>query len=245
MNPASTIGMFPGANLADQIDTFSAILGIISFVVVACQWLMRGRDREAATRGDLKRVGSLVANALTDQLAQSLTAAERLRLDEAAWLTEDQRDHIHANMLADVSRALDRALVGAGEQAKHVADDLLNGRTGTAESVLEREAKKESAELASEALHLQAAVVSLRDINKAIAACTRAIELAPRDALAWSQLAQLYLRNGELHKAQSAFERALSIKTAVPVQNRIELLDIRNPDFRKQTPNGEAPVAIH
>ncbi len=236
MNPASTIGMLPGTNIADQIDTFSAILGIISFVAVACQWLMRGRDREAATRGDLKRVGSFVANALTDQLAQSLTAAERLRLDEAAWLTEGQRDYIQANMLTDVSRALDRALVSAGGEAKRVADDLRNGQTGSAESALEREAKKESAELASEALHLQAAVVSLHDINKAIAACARAIELAPRDALAWSQLAQLYLRNGELHKAQSAFERALSIKTAVPVQDRIQLLDIRNTESRKPKP---------
>ena len=114
MNPASTVGMFPVANMADQIDTFSAILGIISFVVVAFQWLMRGTDREAATRGDLRHVGSFVADPLADQLAQSLIASERLRLGEAAWLTEDQRDRIEANMLADVSRALDRALVGAG-----------------------------------------------------------------------------------------------------------------------------------
>ena len=245
MNPASTIGVFPGANFADQIDIFSAILGIISFGVVAVQWLMRGTDREVATREDLKQIGSYVAGALSDQLVQSLTAAERLRLGEAAWLTENQRDRIEANMLAGVSRALDRALVGAGDQAKHVADDLRNGRTGTAEFVLEREAKNESAERASEALHLQAAVVSLRNIDKAIAACVRAIELTPRDALGWSQLAHLYLRNGELHKAQSAFQRALSIETAVPVQDRIELLDIRNTDSRKHTSNVEALVAIH
>lgn len=245
MNPASTIGMFPGVSMADQIDTFSAILGIISFVVLAVQWLMRGTDREGATREDLKQIGSYVAGALSDQLAQFLTAAERLRLREAAWLTEDQRDRIEANMLADVSLAIDRALAGAGGRAKDVADDLRNGRTGTAEYVLEREAKNVNEERASEALHLQAAVVSLRDIDKAIAACTRAIELTPRDALGWSQLGHLYLRNGELKKAQTAFERALSIKTAVPVQDRIELLDIRNPDFRKQTPNGEARVAIH
>ena len=231
--------------MADQIDTFSAVLGIISFVVLAGQWFTRSRDRKAATRGDLKLVGSFVANALSDQLARSLTAAERLRLDKVDWLTEDQKDHIQTKILTDVSRAIDRTLVGAGGQAKLVAEDLLNGRTGIAENWLEREARMESAEQASEALHLQAALTSLRDIDKAIAACTRAIELMPCDALGWSQLAHLYLRNGELQKSQDAFERALKIKTVAPVRDRIQLLDIRDTDFRKRLADGGDIVAVH
>ena len=243
----TSFGLLEGANMADQIDTFSAILGIISFVVVAGQWLIRGRDREAATRGDLKRVGSFVTSAISDQLALSITTAERLRLDKAEWLTTDQRDHIEANMLTRVSRAIDRALEGAGEQASDVAKDLLDGQTETAENVLERQASTGSTERASEALHLKAAVVSLHDIEQAIAACRRAIELEPCDAIGWSQLAHLYLRNGDLNQAQDAFENAITMKTAVPepARGRIELFDIRDMGLLKRSTDSTATSRVH
>lgn len=244
MDLTSSIGMLTGASLADQIDTFSAVLGIISFGVLAYRWMMRGWDREVATRGDLKRLGLFVADALSDQLAQSLTSAERRRVREAGWLTQDQRNRIETNMLQDVSRAIDRALEGSGDQAKELADDLFNGRTWTAEDVLEREAKTDTPAAASDALHLQAAMTSLRDIDRALAICRRAVELTPHDALGWSQLAQLYLRNGDMRKAQDALQRALLIGSSEPSDNQpVSLLD-HNTASRDPASNGALATVV-
>lgn len=212
----------PGETLIDKIDVFSGVLGITAFFLssgmITYRWMLSESDGEPATRGDLRQLSAFVANALSEQVSESLALAARQQLWEANWLTRDQKERSESMLLDDVSRAIEQALSGSEAESRQISNDLFNGRTESAERKLSHDAKHEDSVSASRALHLQAAITSLRDVDAALAACRRAVELTPDDALGWSRLAHLYLRSGDTSNAQTALERALAAGEKEAVQ---------------------------
>ena len=93
---------------------------------------------------------------------------------------------------------------------------LIKGNLDAAEDYFEAKSKAEltsggSSYEVAEALHLKAALQSLRDQAGAIDACLRAVNRNPAEPPGWSRLGHLYLPAGKLTEAQTAFQKTVVV----------------------------------
>lgn len=211
----------PGASADAKIELVANVLGIAGFVMSLALMILtpivrRGRNRPA-TLGDLDRLSSAVVDMIGDRIVDQLTRSAALPIAQAPRLLTGQLGPTEDRVRTDLLAAVNAVAKSGSAQAQLAASRLLEGDTRLAEAFLAEEAdrliSKGEFRAASEALHLKAALHSLRDTSSALHSCRRAVTLDPTDALGWSRLGHLYLRNGEIDRARAAFERATSLQT--------------------------------
>lgn len=217
---AGLIVHVPGETLNDKTGLLANIFGIAGFIlsvgiVVARLVTQRGK-RRPATLADLDRLGASIVASFQDRIVDQLAAGELTRLADASWLAPKQRNTAQDQLKRGLAAAVQAIASDATENGRSAASALINGDLDAAENYFE--AKSKSGETdggssydAAEALHLKAALQSLRDPTGAVDACLRAVDRNPTDPLGWSRLGHLYLRTGQLTEAQAAFQRAVAV----------------------------------
>ena len=135
---------------------------------------------------------------------------------DASWLAPKQRDAAQDQLKRGLAAAVQAIARDDTENGRSAASALIKGDLDAAEDYFEAKSKSErptggSSYDAAEALHLKAALQSLRDQSGAIDACLRAVDRNPADPLGWSRLGHLYLRTGQLTEAQAAFQKAVGV----------------------------------
>ena len=130
------------------------------------------------------------------------------------------------------------------ENGRSAASALINGDLDAAEDYFEAKSKSDetdggSSYDAAEALHLKAALQSLRNPARAIDACLRAVDRNPADPLGWSRLGHLYLRTGQLTEAQAAFQRAVAAEKRCFRSRRPRSAARSQPDFGSAGPEAQ------
>lgn len=212
-----TIELLPGPNLETKAEILSGILGVVGFIVsvgiLLIRLVYRTGGRRLATQVDLNRLGAAVVDGLQERITNQLLATAEERLARADWLTSEQRTTVGTALRRDVGLAVREVSRGAGDEAVAATVDLLNGQTDLAEAFFAERAHDAQPRDAADALHLRAALQSLRDSAEAVRGCRRAVELDPEDPLGWSRLGHLYLRLGRIEEADAAFEKVVELKT--------------------------------
>lgn len=209
----------PGETLNDKTGLFANIFGIAGFVlsvgIVVARLLTQRGKRRPATLADLHRLGASIVASFQDRIVDQLAARELSGVADAKWLTPKQRDAAQDQLKRGLAAAVQALAHDDTEEGRSAASALVKGDLDTAVDYFE--AKSHSSEAdggssyeAAEALHLKAAVQSLRDQAGAIDGCLRAVHRNPADALGWSRLGHLYLRAGHVTEAQAAFQRAVA-----------------------------------
>lgn len=210
----------PGETLNDKTGLLANIFGIAGFIlsvgiVVARLATQRGK-RRPATLADLDRLGASIVASFQDRIVDQLAAGELKRLADASWLTRNQRDAAQDQLKRGLATAVQEIAADDTERGRSAASALIKGDLEPAEDYFEAKSKAGATDVgssyeAAEALHLKAALQSLRDQAGAINACLKAIDRNPADPLGWSRLGHLYLRTGQLTEAQAAFEKAVTV----------------------------------
>lgn len=209
----------PGETLNDKTGLLANIFGIAGFIlsvgIVVARLLMQRGKRRPATLADLDRLGASIVASFQDRIVDQLAAGELMRLADADWLAPNQRHAAQDQLKRGLAAAVQVMTSDDTENGRSATSALIKGNLDAAEDYFE--AKSKSAETdrgspyeAAEALHLKAALQSLRDQSGAIDACLRAVGRNPTDPLGWSRLGHLYLRTGQLTEAQAAFQRAVA-----------------------------------
>ncbi|MFM9940292.1 MAG: tetratricopeptide repeat protein [Hyphomicrobiaceae bacterium] len=216
---AGLIVHVPGETLNDKTGLLANIFGIAGFIlsvgIVVARLVMQRGKRRPATLADLDRLGASIAGSFRDRIVDQLATGELTRLADASWLAPNQRLAAQDQLKRGLAVAVQAIASDHTETGRSAASALIKGDLDAAEDYFE--AKSKSAETdgsssyeAAEALHLKAALQSLRDQAGAIVACLRAVDRNPADPLGWSRLGHLYLRTGQLTEAQAAFQRAVA-----------------------------------
>lgn len=210
----------PGETLNDKTGLLANIFGIAGFIlsvgiVVARLATQRGK-RRPATLADLDRLGASIVASFQDRIVDQLATGELTRLSEASWLVPNQRLLAQDQLKRGLAAAVHAMASDDSEQGRSAASAFIQGDLDAAEAYFEakstsREIVGRSSYEAAEALHLKAALQSLRDQAGAIDACLRAVDRNPSDPLGWSRLGHLYLRTGQLTEAQAAFQKAVAV----------------------------------
>lgn len=217
---AGLIVHIPDETLNDKTGLLANIFGIAGFIlsvgiVVARLATQRGK-RRPATLADLDRLGASIVASLQDRIVDQLAAGELGRLADASWLAPEQRIATQDQLKRGLAAAVHAIASDDTEQGRSAASALIQGDLDAAEHYFEAkskmgEADRGSSSASAEALHLKAALQSLRDQAGAIDACLRAVDRNPTDPLGWSRLGHLYLRTGQLAEAQAAFKKAVAV----------------------------------
>jgi len=210
----------PGETLNDKTGLLANIFGIAGFIlsigIVVVRLVTQRGKRRPATLADLDRLGASIVASFQDRIVDQLVAGELDRLSDASWLGPNQRHAAQDQLKRGVAAAV-RTLAGdATEKGRSAASALINGDLDAAVDYFEGKSKSDetdggSSYDAAEALHLKAALQSLRNPAGAVDACLRAVDRNPADPLGWSRLGHLYLRTGQLTEAQAAFQRAVAV----------------------------------
>jgi tetratricopeptide (TPR) repeat protein len=106
---------------------------------------------------------------------------------------------------ASINAALQELEQGHTAQAQAIFAEVLRSK--------EAEGKQANKEAAAAARHL-GALAYMNDTKAALAAYRKAVELDPDNADGWNQLATLFLRTGELAKAEEAYHKVLALGEA-------------------------------
>ncbi len=138
------------------------------------------------------------------KLAKELAAGQLAAKDEQIKaLTEAITALAKTGAPAANIQAAEQALQhGDTEKAKAIFAEVLKTK--------EAEGKQATKEAAAAARHL-GALAFLHDTNGALAAYRKAVELDPDNADSWNRLATLFLRTGELAKAEEACRKMLAL----------------------------------
>ena len=217
---AALIVHVPGETLNDKTGLLANIFGIAGFILSV--WIVVGRiltqrgKRRPATLGDLDRLGASIVSSFQDRIVDQLAAGELVRLADASWLAPNQRQAAQEQLKRGLAAAVLAIAIDDTESGRSAGSALIKGNLDAAEDYFEAKSKAEltsggSSYEAAEALHLKAALQSLRDQAGAIDACLRAVNRNPADPLGWSRLGHLYLRAGQLTEAQAAFRKAVAV----------------------------------
>ena len=217
---AGLIVHVPGETLNDKTGLLANIFGIAGFVlsvgIVVARLVMQRGKRRPATLADLDRLGASIVTSFQDRIVDQLAAGELTRLADASWLAPTQRDAAQDQLKRGLAAAVQAIAIDDTENGRSAASALIKGNLDAAENYFEAKSKSNETDGGSsydsaEALHLKAALQSLRDPAGAVDACLRAVDRNPADPLGWSRLGHLYLRTGQLTEAQAAFQRAVAV----------------------------------
>lgn len=209
--------LLPGQSFGERLEAASNLLGVLGFflsvVMLAYTLLFRRGRRRIATRGDLDGLGAAVADLVGARLAERIAAKASPQAIPADITPPETAGSPQERIRNDVTAAVERVLADVTSSGREAAAALVRGETEPAERLLAARASDGATRSkdAAEALHLQAALASTRDLEAALSSCQRAISLEPGDALGWSRIGHLYLRMGRLDDARTAFEKALSL----------------------------------
>ena len=219
-NISGLIVHVPGETLNDKTGLLANIFGMAGFVlsvgiVVGRQISQRGK-RRPATLADLDRLGASLVASFQDRIIDQLASEEITRLAKVAWLQPEQKSEARDQLRRGVAAAVRSIASDDTERGRAAATALIKGDLISLEDYFEANAPSQdagegAAGRAAEALHMKAALQSLRDPAGAVDACLRAVRRNPSDPLGWSRLGHLYLRIGNLSEAQSAFQKAVAI----------------------------------
>jgi tetratricopeptide (TPR) repeat protein len=217
---ASLIVHVPGETLNDKTGLLANIFGIAGFIlsvgiVVARLVTQRGK-RRPATLADLDRLGASIVASFQDRIVDQLAAGELGRLADASWLAPEQHLAAQDQLKRGLAAAMRTIASDDSEKGRSAAAAIIKGDLDAAEDYFETKSKSDETDLgssydAAEALHMKAALQSLRNQAGAIEACLRAVDRNPAGPLGWSRLGHLYLRAGQLTEAQAAFQRAVAV----------------------------------
>lgn len=209
----------PGETADQKIELVANVLGIAGFVMslglVMFGWLARRGRRRPATQGDLESLSRAVVEMTADRIAAQLAQGVSTEPEIAAHLDENQISSTAAQVKADITAAVTAVASARSDDGKSASAALLRGETGMAEQFLELRADNSASSNPASAagdLHLAAALRSTHDLEGALHACTKALNIHPNDALGWSRLAHLYLRLGRAEDARWAFDKAVALQ---------------------------------
>lgn len=217
---AGLIVHVPGETLNDKTGLLANIFGIAGFIlsvwIVVARIVRQRGKRRPATLADLDRLGASIVSSFQDRIVDQLAAGELVRLADASWLAPDQRQASQDQLKRGLAAAVRAITNDDTESGRSAGSALINGNLDAAEDYFEAKSRAGltsggSFYEAAEALHLKAALQSLRDQAGAIDACLRAVNRNPADPLGWSRLGHLYLRAGKLTDAQAAFQKAVAM----------------------------------
>ena len=209
----------PGDAYDNKIEFVANVLGIAGFVMslgllIFGPLTRRGR-RRPATQGDLERLSSAVVEMIGERIVAQLADSAPDNFQNAPVLVQRQIGHTKDRVLSDLSTAVGLVANDHSVHGEAAAAALIQGEPGPAEDLF----KQRSGELAlsdpmtsAEYLHLHAVLRSTHDLEGALSACLKAINIDPANALGWSRIAHLYLRMGRTGDARLAFERALALE---------------------------------
>ncbi len=141
-----------------------------------------------------------------------------LKSHERELARRDQLEQIQQEEIKDLTAAVARlqACMQNPERPPDLPramEELKAGRTETAEDLLRRFAEKQIAagvqarKEAAEAYRHLGALAFLHDTYKALECYQQAVELDPDDPDGWNRLGHVYLRLGELSKAEDAYNK--------------------------------------
>lgn len=197
---AGLIVHVPGETLNDKTGLLANIFGIAGFIlsvgiVVARLVTQRGK-RRPATLADLDRLGASIVASFQDRIVDQLATGEITRLADARWLAPEQRLAAQDQLKRGLAAAVQAIASDDTENGRSAASALIKGDLDAAEDYFEAKSKAGetgggSSYDAAEALHLKAALQSLRNQAGAIDACLRAVDRNPADPLGWSRLGHL------------------------------------------------------
>lgn len=217
---AGLIVHVPGETLNDKSGLLANNFGIAGFIlsvgIVFARLAMQRGKRRPATLADLYRLGASIVASFQDRIVGQLTAEELTRLADASWLAPNQRHTAQDQLKRGQAAAVQAIANDDTESGRSAGTALINGDLDAAENYFEAKSKSgetdgRSSYEAAEALHLKAALLSLRNQAGAIDACLRAVNRNPADPLGWSRLGHLYLRTGQLTEARAAFQKAIAV----------------------------------
>lgn len=160
-----------------------------------------------------------------------LSVEDALKLAEGFAAEAREKDKL-------VIRSLEKAIQAVTQQnsekynIQQAVDLLKQGNAVEAESIFEQiadEAQQKGIEAnlkQAEALRHLGALAFLHDTQKALSAYQRSTILDPRNPEGWNQLGNLYLRIGELEKAENAYQALLKIDDSSSIYQAVVLCNL-------------------